>query len=203
MPPSYNHALMAVHQAQLQLEALGVPHRRPDDYFAEMVKTDSHMARVKTKLIKQQTDAKESEERRNARDNKKFGKQFQVAKTQERAQKRKASMDAIKGLKKGRPNSIGGAGGDGPGFKRQRTDGGDHEDGGGSRFKPGSRDAKESRFKRTHADKRNTRESSTDGSGFNAGKWSVGGGGKKGSPGKKGGAQQRPGKARRQQSKRS
>ncbi|KAG8470758.1 hypothetical protein KFE25_009179 [Diacronema lutheri] len=203
----YTNAMQAVQAAQAKLDELGVPHQRPDDYFAEMVKTDAHMARVKTKLIKQQTDAKEAEERRKARDNKKFGKQFQAAKAVERAQKRKASTDAAKGLRKGRPDAVSAelesaAGSGGFGGKRRRTDtGGNGDAGGGKRFAPGSRDAKEARWKRTHKDKRNSKESATDGSGFNSGKWSAPGKGKVGAA-KKGSAKQRPGKARRQQARR-
>jgi rRNA-processing protein EBP2 len=42
----YNHALQAVEYGRGQLTSLGVPHKRPDDYFAESVKSDAHMARV-------------------------------------------------------------------------------------------------------------------------------------------------------------
>eukprot|EP00966_Prymnesium_polylepis_P118266 2734363-Prymnesium_polylepis.1 len=42
----YNQALSAVKVAQTRLEKLGVPHVRPDDYFAEMVKSDKHMLKV-------------------------------------------------------------------------------------------------------------------------------------------------------------
>ena len=42
----YNQALSAVKMAQTRLEKLGVPHVRPDDYFAEMVKSDKHMLKV-------------------------------------------------------------------------------------------------------------------------------------------------------------
>jgi rRNA-processing protein EBP2 len=194
---------MAVQVAQAQLTELGIPHRRPDDYFAEMVKTDSHMARVKGKLIKQQTDAKEADERRKARDNKKFGKQFQVAKAQERQQKKKANIDSVaKGLKRGRPSSLDDdEGGGGFGAKRRRPEDRASGDRPGSKFKPGGRDAKEERFKRTHKDKRNSKESADDSTGFNGGKWGVGGA-KKGNAAKKGSPKPRPGKARREQTKR-
>lgn len=194
--------------AQGKLDELGIPHQRPDDYFAEMVKSDAHMARVKGKLIKQQTDAKETDERRKARDNKKFGKQFQAAKAQERAVKRKANMEMVKGIKKGRSAALseqldGAGGGGGFAAKRRRSEGGDREgDGRGAKhFAPGARDAKEARFKRTHKDKRNNSETASDGSGFNTGKWSAPGKGRPAAK-KKGAAKQRPGKARRQQAKR-
>ncbi|KAJ1618257.1 eukaryotic rRNA processing [Pavlovales sp. CCMP2436] len=196
----YNNALQAVHLAQAKLDELGIPHKRPDDYFAEMVKSDSHMARVKTRLIKQQTDAKEAEERRKSRDSKKFGKQFQAAKTQERALKSKASKDAAKGLKRGRPSSLDDDEGGGGGFGAKRSPGGA---GGEKRFKGGDREAKEAKWKRPHKDKHNSAES-IDAGKFNAGKWNVAGANKGGSAGKggKGGSpKQRPGKERRQHSK--
>lgn len=40
---SYNQALAAVQIARDELTRLGEPHRRPEDYFADMIKTDSHM----------------------------------------------------------------------------------------------------------------------------------------------------------------
>lgn len=36
-----------MNEALPKLSKLGIPTKRPDDYFAEMVKTDDHMQRVK------------------------------------------------------------------------------------------------------------------------------------------------------------
>ena len=43
---SYRQAQAAVNIALPKLKKLDVATRRPDDYFAEMVKTDDHMQRV-------------------------------------------------------------------------------------------------------------------------------------------------------------
>jgi rRNA-processing protein EBP2 len=43
---SYQHTLSAVKQALTQLDQAKIPYQRPDDYYAEMVKTDAHMAKV-------------------------------------------------------------------------------------------------------------------------------------------------------------
>ena len=43
---SYRQAQAAVNIALPNLKKLDVATRRPDDYFAEMVKTDDHMQRV-------------------------------------------------------------------------------------------------------------------------------------------------------------
>lgn len=44
--PSYHQAQAAVLTALPQLHHLKVPTRRPDDYFAEMAKTDQQMQKV-------------------------------------------------------------------------------------------------------------------------------------------------------------
>lgn len=47
----YNAALEATHDARTRCRDAEVPFDRPDDFFAEMVKTDDHMAKVKDRLI--------------------------------------------------------------------------------------------------------------------------------------------------------
>lgn len=71
----YNQALSAVKSAQTRLTKLGVPYLRPDDYFAEMLKSDAHMSKVKARLIRQQEGIFHAEQRRKQQHNKKFGKQ--------------------------------------------------------------------------------------------------------------------------------
>lgn len=71
----YSQALAAVKSAQTRLTKMDVPFLRPDDYFAEMLKTDQHMAKVKVRLIRQQEGVFNTEQRRKQQHNKKFGKQ--------------------------------------------------------------------------------------------------------------------------------
>lgn len=47
---------------------------RPDDYFAEMLKSDEHMRKIKAKILKQEEKIKQFEEKRLRFDNKKFRK---------------------------------------------------------------------------------------------------------------------------------
>ncbi|KAK5060054.1 hypothetical protein LTR84_009938 [Exophiala bonariae] len=79
-----------------------VPFTRPTDYFAEMVKTDEHMGRIKKKLYDDAAGKKASQEARKLRDAKKFGKAVQVAKEQERAKEKRNTLDKIKELKRKR-----------------------------------------------------------------------------------------------------
>jgi rRNA-processing protein EBP2 len=101
----YNQALGAVREAQERFERLGVPHVRPDDYFAEMIKSDKHMTKVKRRMIQEQSDLQAAEDRRKQRANKKFGKQVQREVLQERAQKRKRDIAEVTSLRKKRKGS--------------------------------------------------------------------------------------------------
>lgn len=101
----YAQSLSAVQEARKQFKAEGVPFSRPTDYFAEMVKADEHMAKIKAKLIDEAASKKASAEARKQRDLKKFGKQVQVAKLQERDKERKQTMEKIKTLKRSMPDS--------------------------------------------------------------------------------------------------
>lgn len=100
----YQQNLSAAIEARKLLKAEGTPFTRPTDYFAEMVKADEHMAKIKAKLIDEAAGKKASAEARKQRDLKKFGKQVQVAKLQERDKERKTTMDKIKVLKRSKPS---------------------------------------------------------------------------------------------------
>lgn len=96
----YAQSLEAAKKARALLRAEGVPFSRPKDYFAEMLKDDGHMERVKAKLVEEATAKKASAEARKQRDLKKFGKQVQVAKLQERHKQKRETLEKIKALKK-------------------------------------------------------------------------------------------------------
>ena len=51
-----------------------MPISRPDDFLAEMYKTDSHMAKVKSRLLQQSVKIQNFEERKQRQENKKFEK---------------------------------------------------------------------------------------------------------------------------------
>lgn len=59
----YNNAKAAAEAAITQLEAAGVPWQRPPDYFAESVKSDGHMAKVKEQLMFEERAIEEAEQR--------------------------------------------------------------------------------------------------------------------------------------------
>ena len=58
-----SQALDAAQQAARRFEGAGTPWLRPPDYYAEMVKSDDHMARVKEQLMYEQRQIEGAEER--------------------------------------------------------------------------------------------------------------------------------------------
>ena len=51
----YEQALSSANVAIKKLKDLGIAVKRPDDFYAEMVKSDEHMKRVRAELIFEQT----------------------------------------------------------------------------------------------------------------------------------------------------
>ena len=51
---------------------------RPNDYFAEMLKSDEHMRKIKQKVLKQEEKIKQFEEKKLRIDNKKFRRSLSI-----------------------------------------------------------------------------------------------------------------------------
>jgi len=77
-----------------------VPISRPDDFLAEMLKTDEHMLKVKGRLLKQQNKMQKFEEKRAKQENKKFHKAIKSFTQAKRHQEKRDNMNAIDELKK-------------------------------------------------------------------------------------------------------
>ncbi|KAE8726544.1 putative Translation initiation factor IF-2 [Hibiscus syriacus] len=86
-------------------ESMGLPFLRPSDYYAEMVKTDAHMQKVKGKLLAQKKQIEEAEERRKAREAKRIAKEVQAEKLKERAKQKKQGIEEVKKWRKQKQQS--------------------------------------------------------------------------------------------------
>lgn len=75
---SYHQAQASVLIGLQKLESLGVPTTRPDDYYAEMVKTDDHMRKVRQSLLSKQKILEHREKARKLRELKKYGKKVSL-----------------------------------------------------------------------------------------------------------------------------
>ncbi|PON78123.1 Eukaryotic rRNA processing [Parasponia andersonii] len=101
----YNQALEGTKKAFEKLQSMGLPFLRPADYYAEMLKTDSHMEKVKGRLLAEKRKIEEAEERRKARESKKLAKEIQAQKQKERNKQKKEEIESVKKWRKQRQQS--------------------------------------------------------------------------------------------------
>ncbi|KAK9803694.1 hypothetical protein WJX73_001841 [Symbiochloris irregularis] len=101
----YNQALSASQQAIQKFQAADVPWLRPPDYYAEMVKSDDHMAKVKQQLLYEQNQLQAAEERRKQRDGKKFQKAVHAERIKEKAQSKKRDIENVSRMRRNRARS--------------------------------------------------------------------------------------------------
>ena len=96
----YNQSMLAVTAGRQRLKQLGVPLRRPDDFFAENLKTDVHMARIKDKLLLETKKMDAFEKRQQRESSRKYNKQIMEMKKQERSDKTKENIEDFTKLRK-------------------------------------------------------------------------------------------------------
>ncbi|KAJ3045637.1 rRNA-processing protein and EBNA1-binding protein ebp2, partial [Rhizophlyctis rosea] len=104
----YSQALHAATEARKMLKKANVPFSRPDDYFAEMIKSDEHMAKVRQRLLDEAAGMKKAEEARKLRDAKKYGKKVQIEKLAERERSKKTELEKVRIARKKRESASGG-----------------------------------------------------------------------------------------------
>lgn len=186
----YRQAQAAVAEGIGRLHALGVPTKRPDDYFAEMAKTDEHMQKVRQNLMAKQEGQAKSERIKQIREQRKMGKQVQRQARVQREGEKREMLDKLKKFRKGKLKNLD--------FLEDGADGATSKSNAAARkdSRKASKDkraAKDNRFGfggKKRGMKRNTKTSSMDGGDFK---------GKKKGAGPKGrtGAAKRPGKSAR------
>ncbi|KAG5513688.1 hypothetical protein PMAC_000726 [Pneumocystis sp. 'macacae'] len=96
----YKQGLEAASWGRYAILKEGMPFSRPLDYFAEMLKSDQHMQKIKDQLIQKEVEKKAIESSRKQRELRKIGKMVQIAKIQKRQQEKKDALDKIKNLKR-------------------------------------------------------------------------------------------------------
>ncbi|KAL8800536.1 MAG: hypothetical protein Q9200_007213 [Gallowayella weberi] len=93
-------ALSAAVEGRRLLKKEGIAFSRPNDYFAEMVKSDEQMGKIKGKMHEEAAGRKAAADARRQRDLRKFGKQVQVAKLQDRDKAKRETLEKINILKR-------------------------------------------------------------------------------------------------------
>lgn len=172
-----------------KLKELNVSTKRPDDYFAEMAKTDEHMQKVRNHLIAKQEGQQKSEKIKQLRESKKMSKIIQRENEEKKRLEKSKMMNDLKSFRKG---------------KLKNLDFLEPEAKNSQRNKPSKkRQQKDKKFGfggKKKGLKRNTKESSMDTSEFSLKRNRAGVGAKKfGGKGGKGGKPARMGKNKRVQ----
>lgn len=102
----YRQAQATVLASLERLKSMKIPTKRPDDYFAQMFKSDEHMQKIRTKLAQKQDEEERITKVRKLREMKKFGKQIQIEVQQKRQKEKKEMLDQVKKFRKGKTDSI-------------------------------------------------------------------------------------------------
>lgn len=83
-----------------------IPTHRPEDYFAEMFKSDEHMQKVRHALLQRKTVLEQTEKVRRIRQEKKLAKEKRVAAVQEKHKQKRELNENIKKFRKGLRNDL-------------------------------------------------------------------------------------------------
>lgn len=197
----YRQGQATVLEALPLLHKHGIPTKRPDDYFAEMAKSDQQMQKIRKKLISKQMIIERSEKAKKLREQRKFGKKVQIEVIQKRQKEKKAMMSAVKKYQKGMTDKLDFLDGDQKSSKDSSQGPKKAANKKGPNAKRKYKDQKFGFGGKKSGKKWNTKESHNDVSGFRA-KVAHGKGGKGGKKGGKGGKQnKRPGKSVRRKMK--
>ncbi|XP_021182005.3 probable rRNA-processing protein EBP2 homolog [Helicoverpa armigera] len=163
----HRQAQAAVVEGIKKLKELGIPTRRPDDYFAEMAKSDDHMQKVRKNLMAKQAAQARTEKVRQLRDQKKIAKRVQTDARLKQAAEKKEMLEQLKRVRKGKSSDLGFLDDNNKGSKGNNKG----KDGKGPQNKVNKRRAmKDKKFGfggKKKGSKLNTRESSNNFDGFN------------------------------------
>lgn len=97
----HRQAQAAILDAIPNLKKLGWRTKRPEDYFAEMAKTDDHMQKIREHLMQKQQQQQSSERVKQLRQQRKEGKMLQIQTKLQRQQEKKEMLDQVKKYRKG------------------------------------------------------------------------------------------------------
>jgi rRNA-processing protein EBP2 len=84
----YEAALLSAKEGYRRLSALKVPASRRTDYYAEMLKDDKQMTKIRTQLVTAQQRIEAVEARKKKQAHRKFSKQMKAAKIEKRKQEK-------------------------------------------------------------------------------------------------------------------
>lgn len=98
----YKQAQGAILNGIPKLQKLGIPTKRPDDYFAQMVKSEEHMNKMREVLLSKKIKMEMSEKAKKLRMLRKYGKKVQQEVQQSRQAEKKKMLHLVKKYRAGK-----------------------------------------------------------------------------------------------------
>lgn len=102
----YRQAQAAVLEGLPRLHSMKVATKRPEDYFAQMAKSDDHMNKIRAKLLSKEQGQERADKIKKLREMKKYGKKVQIEVQQKRQKEKKDMMDELKKMRKGQESNM-------------------------------------------------------------------------------------------------
>ncbi|XP_041364891.1 probable rRNA-processing protein EBP2 [Gigantopelta aegis] len=102
----YCQAQAAVLDGIPRLQKLGIVTKRPEDYFAQMAKSDDQMKKVREKLLEKKIGMERSEKAKKLRELRKYGKKVQHETLLKRQKEKRDMLDTVKKYRKGHMDKL-------------------------------------------------------------------------------------------------
>ncbi|CAF3841527.1 unnamed protein product [Rotaria sp. Silwood1] len=98
----YRQAQGTVLEAIPRLKAEKISTKRPDDYYAQMIKSDEHMKKIREYLVDRKSDIEKREKLRKLREQRLYGKKVQQEVLLKRQEDKSKLLKTMKKVRKGK-----------------------------------------------------------------------------------------------------
>ncbi|CAF1277842.1 unnamed protein product [Rotaria sp. Silwood1] len=102
----YRQAQGTVLEAIPRLKAEKISTKRPDDYYAQMTKSDEHMKKIREYLVDRKSDIEKREKLRKLREQRLYGKKVQQEVLLKRQEDKSKLLKTMKKVRKGKQGSM-------------------------------------------------------------------------------------------------
>ncbi|CAF1426150.1 unnamed protein product [Adineta ricciae] len=102
----YRQAQATVLEAIPRLKAENIATKRPEDYYAQMAKSDEHMKKIREYLVNRKSDIEKREKLRKLREQRLYGKKVQQEVLQKRQDDKSKLLKTMKKVRKGKQGGM-------------------------------------------------------------------------------------------------
>ena len=103
---SYRQAQATVLEAIPRLKKEKIATKRPEDYYAQMAKSDEHMKKIREYLVNRKSEIEKREKLRKLHEQRLYGKKVQQEVLQKRQEEKKNLLQTMKKVRKGKQGGM-------------------------------------------------------------------------------------------------